>query len=196
MYLLMKQQISNMKAIKLQSKLKEQNPKLFKDNGIGELFQFNLPNKMVVDKFVILGYDKRADLHDLHSIKDITTPKDVNYNTHKLGELIEVDEIYTYEVIALTEKELNNRIPKEVPKLYFKLELDKLGITDADISTLINTLPESMNPNRIRLMWFENNIVERSNPYLFQLLPALNQMKGLEVTEEQIINIFKNYGNA
>ena len=53
-----------------------------------------------------------------------------------------------------------------------------------------------MNPNRIRLMWFENNVVERDNPYLFQLLPALNQMKGLEVTEEQIINIFKNYGNA
>ena len=196
MYLSMKQQIFNMKAIKLQAKLKEQNQKLFKDNVIGELFQFNPPNKIVVDKFVILGYDKRTDLHDLHSIKEITTPKNVNYKTHKLGELIEVDEIYTYEVIALTEKELNSRIPKEVPKLYFKLELDKLGITDADISTLIDTLPESMNPNRIKLMWFENNVVERDNPYLFQLLPSLNQMKGLEVTEEQIINIFKNYGNA
>ena len=196
MYLSMKQQIFNMKAIKLQAKLKEQNPKLFKDNVIGELFQFNPPNKIVVDDFVILGYDKRSDLHDLHGIKDITQPKDVDYNTHKLGELIEVDEIYTYEVIELSEKELNNRIPKEVPKLYFKLELDKLGITDADISTLIDTLPESMNPNRIRLMWFENNIVEKSNPYLFQLLPALNQMKGLSITEEQIIKIFKNYGNA
>ena len=185
-----------MKAIKLQAKLKEQNPKLFKDNEVSELFQFNPPNKMVVDDFVILGYDKRSDLHDLHGIKDITQPKDVDYNTHKLGELIEVDEIYTYEVIELSEKELNNRIPKEVPKLYFKLELDKLGITDADISTLIDTLPESMNPNRIRLMWFENNIVEKSNPYLFQLLPALNQMKGLSITEEQIIKIFKNYGNA
>ena len=196
MYLSMKQKIFNMKAIKLQAKLKEQNPKLFKDNGIGELFQFNPPNKMVVDDFVILGYDKRIDLHDLHGIKDVTQPKNVDYDTQKLGELIEVDDIYTYEVIELSEKELNIRIPKEVPKLYFKIELDKLGITDADISTLIDTLPESMNPNRIRLMWFENNIVERSNPYLFQLLPALNQMKGLEVTEEQIINIFKNYGNA
>jgi len=192
----MKQQIFNMKAIKLQAKLKEQNPKLFKDNVIGELFQFNPPNKIVVDKFVILGYDKRTDLHYLHGIKDVTQPKNVDYNTQKLGELIEVDEIYTYEVIELSEKELNNRIPKEVPKLYFKLELDKLGITDADISTLIDTLPESMNPNRIRLMWFENNIVEKSNPYLFQLLPALNQMKGLSITEEQIIKIFKNYGNA
>ena len=192
----MKQQIFNMKAIKLQAKLKEQNPKLFKDNEIDELFQFNPPNKIAVDEFVILGYDKRTDLHDLHSIKEITTPEDVNYNTHKLGELIEVDEIYTYEVIELSEKELNIRIPKEVPKLYFKIELDKLGITDADISTLIDTLPESMNPNRIRLLWFENNVVERDNPYLFQLLPALNQMKGLEVTEEQIIKIFKNYGNA
>jgi len=196
MYLSMKQQIFNMKAIKLQAKLKEQNPKLFKDNVIGELFQFNPPNKIVVDKFVILGYDKRTDLHYLHGIKDVTQPKNVDYNTQKLGELIEVDEIYTYEVIELSEKELNNRIPKEVPKLYFKLELDKLGITDADISTLIDTLPESMNPNRIRLMWFENNIVEKSNPYLFQLLPALNQMKGLSITEEQIIKIFKNYGNA
>lgn len=185
-----------MKAIKLQAKLKEQNLKLFKDNEVDELFQFTLPNKIVVDDFVILGYEKRSDLHDLHGIKDVTQPKNVDYNTQKLGELIEVDEIYTYEVIALSEKELNNRIPKEVPKLYFKLELDKLGITDADISTLIDTLPEAMNPSRIRLMWFENNIVERSNPYLFQLLPALNQMKGLEVTEEQIINIFKNYGNA
>jgi len=196
MYLSMKQQIFNMKAIKLQAKLKEQNLKLFKDNEVDELFQFTLPNKIVVDDFVILGYEKRSDLHDLHGIKDVTQPKNVDYNTQKLGELIEVDEIYTYEVIALSEKELNNRIPKEVPKLYFKLELDKLGITDADISTLIDTLPEAMNPSRIRLMWFENNIVERSNPYLFQLLPALNQMKGLEVTEEQIINIFKNYGNA
>jgi len=196
MFLSMKQQIFNMKAIKLQAKLKEQNPKLFKENEVGELFQFNPPNKMVVDDFVILGYDKRIDLHDLHGIKDVTQPKNVDYDTQKLGELIEVDDIYTYEVIELSEKELNIRIPKEVPKLYFKIELDKLGITDADISTLIDTLPESMNPNRIRLMWFENNIVEKSNPYLFQLLPALNQMKGLSITEEQIINIFKNYGNA
>jgi hypothetical protein len=192
----MKQQIFNMKAIKLQAKLKEQNPKLFKDNEIDELFQFNLPNKMVVDDFVILGYDKRSDLHDLHSIKEITTPEDVDYNTQKLGELIEVDEIYTYKVIALTEAELDAKIPASVPKLYFKIELNKLGITDEDVSALIDTLPETMNPSRIRLMWFENNIVERSNPYLFQLLPALNQMKSLEVTEEQIINIFKNYGNA
>jgi len=192
----MKQKIFNMKAIKLQAKLKEQNPKLFKENEVGELFQFNPPNKMVVDDFVILGYDKRIDLHDLHGIKDVTQPKNVDYDTQKLGELIEVDDIYTYEVIELSEKELNIRIPKEVPKLYFKIELDKLGITDADISTLIDTLPESMNPNRIRLMWFENNIVEKSNPYLFQLLPALNQMKGLSITEEQIIKIFKNYGNA
>ena len=196
MYLSMKQQIFNMKAIKLQAKLKEQNPKLFKENEVGELFQFNPPNKMVVDDFVILGYDKRIDLHDLHGIKDITQPKDVDYNTHKLGELIEVDEIYTYEVIELSEKELNNRIPKEVPKLYFKLELDKLGITDADISTLIDTLPESMNPNRIKLMWFENNVVERDNPYLFKLLPSLNQMKGLSITEEDITNIFKTFGDA
>ena len=196
MYLSMKQQIFNMKAIKLQAKLKEQNPKLFKENEVGELFQFNPPNKMVVDDFVILGYDKRIDLHDLHGIKDVTQPKNVDYDTQKLGELIEVDDIYTYEVIELSEKELNIRIPKEVPKLYFKIELDKLGITDADISTLIDTLPESMNPNRIRLMWFENNIVEKSNPYLFQLLPALNQMKGLSITEEDITNIFKTFGDA
>ena len=196
MYLSMKQQIFNMKAIKLQAKLKEQNPKLFKDNEVGELFQFNLPNKMVVDDFVILGYDKRIDLHDLHGIKDVTQPKNVDYDTQKLGELIEVDDIYTYEVIELSEKELNIRIPKEVPKLYFKLELDKLGITDADISTLIDTLPESMNPNRIKLMWFENNVVERDNPYLFKLLPSLNQMKGLSITEEDITNIFKTFGDA
>ena len=196
MYLSMKQQIFNMKAIKLQAKLKEQNPKLFKDNEVDELFQFNLPNKIVVDDFVILGYNKRSDLHDLHGIKDVTQPKNVDYNTQKLGELIEVDEIYTYEVVELSEAELDARIPASVPKLYFKIELNKLGITDEDVSALIDTLPEAMNPSRIRLMWFENNIVERSNPYLFQLLPALNQMKGLEVTEEQIINIFKNYGNA
>jgi hypothetical protein len=196
MFLSMKQQIFNMKAIKLQAKLKEQNPKLFKDNEVGELFQFNLPNKMVVDDFVILGYNKRSDLHDLHGIKDVTQPKDVDYETHKLGELIEVDDIYTYEVVELSEAELDARIPASVPKLYFKIELNKLGITDYDVSALIDTLPESMNPSRIRLMWFENNIVERSNPYLFQLLPALNQMKGLQVTEEQIINIFKTFGNA
>jgi len=190
MYLSMKQQIFNMKAIKLQAKLKEQNPKLFKDNEVDELFQFNPPNKIVVDKFVILGYDKRTDLHDLHSIKEITTPKNVNYKTHKLGDLIELDEIYTYEVVELSEAELDARIPASVPKLYFKIELNKLGITDTDVSALIDTLPEAMNPSRIRLMWFENNIVERSNPYLFQFAPALG------ITEEQIINIFKNYGNA
>ena len=190
MYLSMKQQIFNMKAIKLQAKLKEQNPKLFKDNEVDELFQFNLPNKIVVDDFVILGYNKRSDLHDLHGIKDVTQPKNVDYNTQKLGELIEVDEIYTYEVIALTEAELDARIPASIPKLYFKIELNKLGITDDDVSALIDTLPEAMNPSRIRLMWFENNIVERSNPYLFQFAPALG------ITEEQIINIFKNYGNA
>jgi len=196
MYLSMKQQIFNMKAIKLQAKLKEQNPKLFKDNEIGELFQFNLPNKIVVNDFVILGYNKRSDLHDLHGIKDVTQPKNVDYNTQKLGELIEVDEIYTYEVIALTEAELDARIPASIPKLYFKIELNKLGITDDDVSALIDTLPEAMNPSRIRLMWFENNVVERDNPYLFQLLPSLNQMKGLSITEEDITNIFKNYGNA
>ena len=184
------------KAIKLTKKVKEANPKLFADKAVGDVFAYNPPKLFVSGSKRYFNYNKKTELHAKDGFKELTTPADVNYDTHKLGELIEVDEIYTYEVIELSEKELNNRIPKEVPKLYFKLELDKLGITDADISTLIDTLPESMNPNRIRLLWFENNVVERDNPYLFKLLPSLNQMKGLSITEEDITNIFKTFGDA
>ena len=176
-----------MKAIKLTQKLKENNPKMFANMQVGQIYRFNPPKKIVIGDYVVHGFDKNKDLRNEVGFKDLTIPV-YDQSTEKLGEIIVDGKNYTYEVAPLTDKELDDRIPNQMPKLDFKIAiLTEHGITNSQVDQVINAVPDEAIKERIKLMWYESNVIERKNPYLLQFLTNFN------MTEEDIKNIYKSY---
>ena len=95
---------------------------------------------------------------------------------------------FTYEIVSY-----EPIIPTEVPKLYFKFKLLELGIKNSDIDILINTMSDGVEKEKIKLMWYESNVIERKNNYIYDLLPTLNGILNLNITNDDILNIFKKY---
>lgn len=103
-----------MLAIKITQEIKDKNKRynlpFVKDNAIGKIVKTSLPNKFYVKFPVSGGYRNRKDLHIEDGFKTISTPS-FDTETHKLGNIIlEVDNDFIYNTIALTEKEIANNI--------------------------------------------------------------------------------------
>ena len=180
-----------MKAIKLTKKVKEANPKLFASKAVGDVFAYNPPKVFVSGGKRYFNYNKKTELHAKDGFKELTTPANVNYDTHKLGDVIKVGVGFTYEVVALTEDELDAKIPSRISKLAFKTALlESHNISNGTVEQIFAGIEDENLVARLRLMWYEADFFEIDNPYLYQFAPALG------ITEEQIIKIFKNYGNA
>jgi len=176
-----------MKALQISQKLKENNPKMFANMQVGQIYRFNPPKKIVIGDYVVHGFDKNKDLQNEVGFKDLIIPE-YDQSTEKLGEIIENGENYTYEVMPLTDEELDDRIPNQMPKLDFKIAiLTEHGITNSQVDQVINAVPDEAIKERIKLMWYESNVIERKNPYLLQFLTNFN------ITEEDIKNIYKSY---
>ena len=176
-----------MKAIKLTQELKENNPKLFANMQVGQIYRFNPLKKIVIGDYVVHGFDKNNELQNEVGFKDLTIPV-YDQSTEKLGEIIVDGENYTYEVLPLTDEELDAKIPNQMPKLDFKIAiLTEHGITNSQVDQVINAVPDEAIKERIKLMWHESNVIERKNPYLLQFLTNFN------LTVNDINNIFKTY---
>jgi len=176
-----------MKAIKITQELKENNPKLFANMQVRKTYRFQPPKKIVIGDYVVHGFDKNKDLQNEVGFKDLIIPE-YDQSTEKLGEIIVDGENYTYEVVPLTDKELDAKIPNQMPKLDFKIAiLTEHGITNSQVDQVINAVPDEAVKERIKLMWYESNVIERKNPYLLQFLSNFN------LTEEDIKNIYKSY---
>src|SRR6056297_2830333 len=111
-----------MKALKLTQELKENNPKMFANMQVGQIYRFNPPKKIVIGDYVVHGFDKNKDLRNEVGFKDLIIPV-YDQSTEKLGEIIVDGENYTYEVVPLTEEELDDRIPNQMPKMDFKIDI-------------------------------------------------------------------------
>jgi hypothetical protein len=147
----------------------------------------------------ILGYNFSDEQQAQDGFRDVIRPIFDN-DLQRLGGLIKDGNNFTYEVIDLTEQELDARIPKEVKTLDFQLALLDFGITDADVMQTINlahqnNLITDIQKEGLILKWNKSSVIERSNDELFALIPLLNQVKGSQViTQDDIINIFKTKG--
>jgi len=176
-----------MKAIKITQKLKENNPKMFANMQVGQIYRFNPPKKIVIGDYVVHGFDKNNELRNEVGFKDLTIPV-YDQSTEKLGEIIADGENYTYEVVPLTEKELDAKIPNQMPKMDFKMAiLTEHNITNTQVDQVIDAIDVDLQKEILKLMWHESNVIERKNPYLLQFLGNFN----LNVND--INNIFKTY---
>jgi len=104
-----------MKAILATQELIDNNPDLFSGVIVGTIVAKGLPDKFNgTENINAGGYRNRTDLQDLDGWKDVVQPS-FNTQTQKKGGLIlDVDlDVYTYEVIDLTQEEINQRIVSE-----------------------------------------------------------------------------------
>jgi len=185
-----------MKAIKITQELKDENPKLFANMQVGQIYRFNPPKKIVIEDYAVHGFDKNDDLQNEVGFKNLIIPE-YDQSTEKLGEIIEDGENYTYEVIPLTDEELDARIPNEMRFLQFKIELNRLGLSDENIKDTINYALENnfidqQTHHDAMLKWNQATDMMRKDPVILELLPLANQLNNTNVTIEDINDIFKN----
>jgi hypothetical protein len=176
-----------MKAIKLQQNVKNDNAKLFANKQVGDIFSFVVPTAFIRNGEIIYGYNYRVDLQIQDGIKPLIVPE-YNAETHKLYTIVENDaDSFIYTTEALTAKEIQAKIPRTISVLAFKTALLKNhNISNGDVDTIFNSIPDQQLRERLRLMWYEATFFEIDNPYLYQFAPAL------QITETDIHNIFKN----
>lgn len=199
-----------MKAIKITQELKDNNSKLFGNMEVGKIYPFNPPKvfnrkevievkEIVEDEEVIKeksmlmqvhGYKDRDDLHFDDGFKELIRPSITE--TQKHGEIEKVGNQFVYSVIDKTKEELFNEIPKTISKLAFKTALLNLDnpITNNDVNQVLETIDDSVQKERLRLMWYEADFFEIDNPYLYQFAQPFG------LSETDIHNIFKSQGNA
>lgn len=120
--------------------------------------------------------------------KDVINP--TISNTQKIGVLIydEINDILTYEVIDKTEEEIiadELYNSTEVSAIKFLIQLELEGVTEANILSIIDTLPE---PNKTiaKVSFKRATIFERTNP----LLSLVGQVYGFN--EAKLDEIFIN----
>lgn len=99
------------KAIKITQDIKDKNAKynlnFVKNNDVDSIVKTGFPRKFYVTEPVSGGYQTRTDLHESDGWKDIIIPS-YNSQTQKLGTtVIEVDDTFTYEVIDLSQEEID-----------------------------------------------------------------------------------------
>ena len=191
------------KAIKLKQNVIDDNPNLFLGHGVGQIIAFDPPQRFVRADIEEMNYDQREDLQAIDGVQNVVIPP-YNQNIEKLGKLIEKNGEITHEVVPLSVEEIDAKIPLSVPKLYMKLELLEYGVNDDDVIQAIETalqmgIIDEKTKGKLVLKWLQSNLIERKNTNLISMLPLLNQIKlsqnpdFVELTEENIMNIFKNY---
>ena len=178
-----------MKAIKITTELKETNPKLFANMQVGQVYSFNTQKikKIVIDEYVVHGFNKNEEFQNEVGFKKLTIPS-YDQQTEKLGEIIQDGENYTYDIVPLTDEELDAKIPNQMPKMDFKMAiLTEHGITNTQVDQVIDAIEDNTQKEMLKLMWHESNVIERKNPYLLQFLSNFN------LTVNDINNILKDY---
>lgn len=103
-----------MKAIKITQDIKDKNAKyslnFVNNNAVGTIVKRGFPSKFHVTEPVSGGYANRTDLHEADGWQDVIIPS-YNSSTQKLGStVIEVEGVFTYEVIDKTEQEIQNQL--------------------------------------------------------------------------------------
>ena len=99
-----------MKAILATQELIDNNAEFFSGVEVDSIVKKNIPDKFNGEENINAGgYRNRTDLHILDGWKDVVIPS-YNTQTQKLGGLVLDVDVYTYEVIDLTQEEINANI--------------------------------------------------------------------------------------
>jgi len=178
-------------AILVTQELKDKNTAFFSNNNVGTIVIKTIPDVFNgAENINAGGYKGRTDLQDLDGWKEVIKPS-YNTQTQKLGSLIDGGNVFTYEVIELTEAELEARIPNQISKLNFKIGLlTNHGITNDVVQEFFSTLEDPIQKATLELLWFESSFFERNDPNLVNFAPAL----GLSVDDlKQIFIDFDGY---
>ena len=138
-----------------------------------------------------INYSK-ADIEKKYEdgFRDVVEP-DIDYDLEKRGNIYfdSANNVYTYEVIALTPEELDARIPSVISKLNFKKGLlINHGITNDSVQAFFDTLTDPILKAGLELSWYESTTFDRNDPDLINFAPQLG------ITEEDIKQIFIQYG--
>lgn len=89
-----------------------------------------------------------------------------NSETHKLGDWVLIDGMYSQVEVPLTDVELDAKIPNRVSKLQLRLALIESGISINNIDDMIEAMPNGMDKERIMQLWNASTFYERNNPML------------------------------
>jgi len=100
-----------MKGIRITQEIKDLN-QFAKNLEVGKIYRLPIPDIFKIGDFQYLAYKERTDLHDVHGWKDIISPE-YNIDTQRLGELIEDGTNFTYQVIDLTQEEIETNLVSE-----------------------------------------------------------------------------------
>lgn len=176
-----------MKAIYVTQELKDKNADFFNGVDVDTLVARNVPiNFWGVEKQNAGNYRSREDLQELDGWKDIVNP--VIGENQKRGELVMDGEVATYEVLELTQEELDAKIPTQISKLNFKIGLlTNHGITNDMVQAFFDTLTDPIQKAKLELLWFESSFFERNDPNLINFAPYLG------ITQEDIKQIFIDF---
>ena len=95
-------------AIKITEAIKQNNVQLWVQNSkVGDIIvRQNYPNRFYVSEHVVGGYKGRTDLHAADGWKPFEIPQ-FNAVTQKLGDKIETQNAFTFEVLDLTAQEVS-----------------------------------------------------------------------------------------
>ena len=94
----------------------------------------------------------------------------------------------TYEILELTQEELDARTPNQISKLNFKIGLlTSHGITNDAVQAFFDTLTDPIQKATLELLWFESSFFERTDPNLLNFAPYLG------LSEDDLKQIFINF---
>ena len=153
-----------MKAIKIT----EANKINFKNREVGSWFVGKFPEKYIFQNQEFHGYKDRTDIHAEHGWVDLVNLP-IGENQKRTSNIIEVEGGVAYEVVDLTEAEIEAKIPTQISTLNFQLGLLlEFNITDEMVLQGINAIEDATQKAMLQLLWTRSNTIDRTDPYLIQ----------------------------
>ena len=161
----------------------------------------SFPNKWVTDRGITFGYAGATEFHEEDGWHDVVQP--AIGDNQKRGSIYfdEVNDVFTYNVIDLTDEEIEQRDQIVMPRSEFKLALlANHGITNDHVQSLFAALaqdPAMVVPvERLKIMWGESEVFKSTTPELFQFADMMDSIAGIDITEQDLRNIFIDYNNG
>ena len=157
---------------------------------VGTWFVGNVPTKYIFEGREYHAYKDNTEAQTLHGWVDlIVLPLDTN-TQKRTNNIIEVEGGVAYEVVDLTEAEIEARIPTTISKLNFKLGLLKeYNITNAMVDQVIEQVPDPILKEMLNLLWYESATIDRTDEEVLQFAPYLG------LTEDNLKMICEKYAN-
>jgi hypothetical protein len=160
------------------------------------------PNVWWGEERVVGGYTNREDLHELDGWYNVVQPV-IGENQKRGAIYFDADnDVFTYAIIKLTEQEIAQRLEISMPRRDFKVALLKNHeITNTDVDNLFSILIESdsemlLAVEEMKIMWYESEVFTNTTPELFQFAGMMTSVAGIDLSEQDLKQIFIDHQNA